>query len=79
MVMVVPTLLEVGEMDVMCGAADTDDEKDLERDEEVNVAVSDWFDDMVTVHPPIPVHAPDHPANVPDSSLAIRGTRVPAR
>jgi hypothetical protein len=45
----------------------------------LNVAVTDRFEFMVTLQPPVPEHAPDHPANVePVFGVAVNVTAVPA-
>jgi hypothetical protein len=45
----------------------------------VNVAVTDFDAFIVTVHPPIPVHAPPQPANVEAPfGVAVRVTLVPS-
>ena len=45
----------------------------------MNVAVTDLFALMVTVHEPVPEHAPDHPENVePRDAFAVNVTTVPA-
>jgi hypothetical protein len=44
-----------------------------------NVAVTAWLEFIVTVQPPVPEHAPDHPANVdPAAGVAVSVTTVPA-
>ena len=44
----------------------------------VNVAVTDFAVSMLTTHAPVPVHAPDQPANVdPTDGVAVRVTVVP--
>jgi hypothetical protein len=43
----------------------------------VKVAVTLWAVVMVTMHVPVPVHAPDHPLNVdPVDAAAVRTTEV---
>jgi hypothetical protein len=45
----------------------------------LNVAVTVWFELIVTVQPPVPEQAPDHPANVePVFGVAVSVTTVPA-
>ncbi len=45
----------------------------------MNVAVTDLLAFMVTVHEPVPEHAPDHPENVdPRNTFACKVTTVPA-
>jgi len=58
-------------------ALDTDNVK-VEPPAVLKVAVTDraWLID--TTHEPVPVHAPDHPANVdPRATLAVNVTEVP--
>ena len=44
----------------------------------VNVAVTLFDASIVTAQPPVPVHAPDHPANTdPSAGVAVRVTDVP--
>ena len=43
----------------------------------LNVAVTDFAESIVTVHVPVPVHAPDHPANEePVAAAAVSVTTV---
>ena len=43
----------------------------------VKFAVTVLFVSIVTIHDPVPVHAPDHPVNVePDPATAVRVTEV---
>jgi hypothetical protein len=45
----------------------------------LKVAVTDWFEFIVTVQLPVPEQAPDHPANVePEFGVAVSVTTVPA-
>ena len=45
----------------------------------LNVAVTAWFEFIVTVQVPVPEQAPDHPANVePVFDVAVNVTTVPA-
>jgi hypothetical protein len=44
----------------------------------LNVAVTETSEDRVTLHESVPVHAPDHPANVdPWLGVAVNATAVP--
>ena len=44
----------------------------------LKVAVTVFADVIVTTHGPVPVHAPDHPANVePVAGVAVTVTCVP--
>ena len=46
--------------------------------EALNVAVTEVLAVRVTAHVPVPVHAPDHPANVePEPGEAVSVTDVP--
>jgi hypothetical protein len=48
------------------------------REAWLNVAVTEVLALTVTVHEPVPVHAPDQPANEdPDAGVAVRATLVP--
>jgi hypothetical protein len=43
----------------------------------LKVAVTVWLDPIVTVHNPVPEHAPDHPVNVePVLGVAVNVTTV---
>ena len=45
----------------------------------LKVAVTDWFEFIVTVHAPVPEHAPPQPVNVePVAGVAVSVTCVPA-
>jgi hypothetical protein len=46
--------------------------------EELKVAVTEVAAERVTVHVPVPVQAPDQPANVdPEAAVAVSVTAVP--
>lgn len=50
----------------------------IDCNEALNVAVTDWLDDIVTLHAPVPVQAPDQPVKAkPASGVAVNATVDP--
>ncbi len=75
---VVPQLMPAG-VDVTNPDPDPDFVTVRVLEVSVNVAVTDRAALIVTLHAPVPLHAPDQPANVdPDAGVAVKATGVEA-